>query len=382
LSLSRSITRLAISSLAALVALSGCTTSGGHHDTSSHAVSVAADDFQAVATGTTRTYYIAAEEVTWDYAPQGKNVITGKRFTPEESVFTEASPTRSGSKYVKCLYVGYTDATFKTKLPQPADMGLLGPTLRAEVGDRVVVHYRNNCSFGNSIHVHGFQYKKDSEGAPYQDGKTIKDDDEIAPGGYYTYHYTVPQSAGPTDSEGSTAMWMYHSHSDEIKDVYAGLTGFIVVTRHGEAKADGSPKDVDQEIFQLYEVDNENLSTLAEVNFAKLQKDRDPEEFEESNLMHSINGFVYGNGPMPVLKAGSRVRWYLMGMGTEVDLHTPHWHGNTVVSMGMRTDVVTLLPATMVTADMTPNNVGIWKEHCHVADHIAAGMIARYQVID
>jgi hephaestin len=28
-----------------------------------------------------------------------------------------------------------------------------------------------------------------------------------------------------------------------------------------------------------------------------------------------------------------------MAMGTAVDLHTPHWYGNTVVANGMRTDV-------------------------------------------
>ena len=78
--------------------------------------------------------------------------------------------------------------------------------------------------------------------------------------------------------------------------------------------------------------------------------------------MHSINGYVYGNQPLGLRRGdarkGQRVRWYLMGMGTEVDLHTPHWHGNTVTSMGMRTDVVGLLPASMVTADMTPDDAG------------------------
>jgi manganese oxidase len=69
-----------------------------------------------------------------------------------------------------------------------------------------------------------------------------------------------------------------------------------------------------------------------------------------------------------------------MGMGTEVDLHTPHWHGNTVLTAGMRTDVLSLLPATMAVADMTPDDPGTWLYHCHVADHISAGMLARYTV--
>jgi hephaestin len=96
--------------------------------------------------------------------------------------------------------------------------------------------------------------------------------------------------------------------------------------------------------------------------------------------MHSINGYVYGNGPMITMRKGQHVRWYVMSMGTEVDLHTPHWHGNTVTVGGMRTDTVSLLPATMVVADMVPDNVGIWLFHCHVNDHITAGMLSRYQV--
>jgi hephaestin len=36
---------------------------------------------------------------------------------------------------------------------------------------------------------------------------------------------------------------------------------------------------------------------------------------------------------------------------------------------------------TMVTADMVADNPGVWLFHCHVNDHITAGMIARYQVI-
>jgi len=47
---------------------------------------------------------------------------------------------------------------------------------------------------------------------------------------------------------------------------------------------------------------------------------------------------------------------------------------------GMRTDVVGLLPAQMVMADMQPDNIGTWLFHCHVNDHIKAGMIARFKV--
>jgi hephaestin len=180
-------------------------------------------------------------------------------------------------------------------------------------------------------------------------------------------------------------MWMYHSHTDEVSDTYAGLIGPMVVTRQGSARADGSPNDVDREMFAMFMVANENSSPFLDENIARFAEGGGPppgdeEDFEESNLMHSINGFVYGNGPMFTMRNAQRVRWYVMSMGTEVDLHTPHWHGNTVLVGGMRMDVVNLLPAQMVVADMVPDDNGIWLFHCHVADHITAGMLARYQV--
>jgi hephaestin len=48
--------------------------------------------------------------------------------------------------------------------------------------------------------------------------------------------------------------------------------------------------------------------------------------------------------------------------------------------MGMRTDVAELLPASMKIADMVPDAAGTWLMHCHVNDHITAGMQARYAV--
>jgi hephaestin len=34
----------------------------------------------------------------------------------------------------------------------------------------------------------------------------------------------------------------------------------------------------------------------------------------------------------------------------------------------------------MVVADMVPDYPGTWLYHCHVADHIHAGMLSLYQV--
>ena len=340
--------------------------------------------------GVTRTYYISADKVVWDYAPQGTNEITGKPFDDVADTYVKSGPGRIGSRYVKCLYRGYTDATFGHRIKRPADekyLGLLGPVIRAEVGDTIKVVFRNTCPFPASVHPHGVFYAKNSEGAPYNDGThgANKADDAVPTSGTHTYVWDVPPRAGPGPDDGSSVMWMYHSHTDEVSDTYAGLMGPMEITRRGMARPDGSPKDVDREVFALFSVMNENSSPFLDENVHRFAQppfpDPDDEDFEESNLMHSINGYVFGNQPMITMHRGEHVRWYVMSMGTEVDLHTPHWHGNTVTVNGMRMDVVSLLPATMVVADMVPDDVGTWLFHCHVNDHIRAGMLTRYTVL-
>jgi FtsP/CotA-like multicopper oxidase with cupredoxin domain len=335
----------------------------------------------------TRTYFIAADEVQWDYAPSGINQITGQPFDEAANVFVANGPDRIGKRYIKALYREYTDGTFGHLKPGPAHLGTLGPVIRGVVGDTIVVRFKNNTQFPVSIHPHGVFYDKANEGAPYADGSNAAAmrDDGVPPGEMYTYRWAVPERAGPGPADGSSVFWMYHSHTDEVADTYSGLMGPLVITAAGRARADGTPNDVDVELFNMFLVSDENQSHYLQRNidtFAGDPASVDPEsdEFIESNLMHSINGYVFGNLPGLTMRKGQRVRWNLMGMGTEVDLHTPHWHGNTVLVHGARQDVVELLPATLLVADMKPDDVGTWLYHCHVGDHILAGMQATYTV--
>jgi hypothetical protein len=138
--------------------------------------------------GRTRTYYISADVVNWDYAPLGTNEITGAPFDDVADTYVKSGPGRIGSKYEKCLYRGYTDAGFSHRVKRPVDeryLGLLGPVIRAEVGDTVKVVFRNTCPFPASVHPHGVFYAKNSEGAPYNDGThgAKKADDAVPTGG-------------------------------------------------------------------------------------------------------------------------------------------------------------------------------------------------------
>ena len=343
-------------------------------------------------TGVTRRYFISSDPVRWNYVPKGRNGVTGKPFDETANVFVGGGAGRVGTTYKKCLYRGYTDASFshlRKRSARDAYLGVLGPVIHAEVGDTIKIVFRNTCAFPTSVHPHGVFYAKGSEGAPYADGTrgAAKKDDAVPTGGRHAYTWRVPPRAGPGPGDVSSVMWMYHSHADEIADTYAGLMGPMVVTRAGMARADGTPKDVDRELFQDFFIDNESQSPLLGESEDELgtppfpESPEEDEAYEEANLKHSINGYLYGNQPMVTLRKGQHVRWYVMAMGTEVDLHTPHWHGNDVTVNGMRMDVVDLLPASMITADMVPDNAGTWLFHCHVNDHIAAGMMTRYRVV-
>jgi FtsP/CotA-like multicopper oxidase with cupredoxin domain len=339
--------------------------------------------------GQTRTYHIAADPLDWDYAPSGKNLL-GPHFDADAGTFLDHGDDRIGHVDRKSVYRAYTDDTFKTLAPRTAEwehLGMLGPPIHAEVGDTIKVVFRNNTPFPASVHPHGVFYDKASEGADYEDGTTGNDkaDDAVPQGGTHTYTWEVPERAGPGPGDESSVLWAYHSHTDEITDTNSGLIGPLIVTRRGMAKADGSPKDVDREVVTLFNIYDENLSPWLDWNIEHhtgkpKEVKKDDAEFKESNLKHSINGYLFGNMPGLDFKRGQRIRWYVFGSGTETGLHTPHWHGNTVLSMGQRMDMLDILPMTMKTADMVPDAPGQWLYHCHVNDHIAGGMAALYRV--
>lgn len=346
--------------------------------------------------GRTRVYYIAADEVVWDFAPSGRNEISGEAFDAIEKPFAEGGPRWLGHQALKSLYREYTDSTFTTLRPRSADqayLGYLGPLLRAEVGDTIRVVFRNHTHYPASLHPHGVFYNKDSEGAPYQDRSSGADkaDDGVPTGGTHVYVWPVPERAGPVPGEGSTAFWMYHSHVHEVQDVNAGLIGAIIVTARGLAKPDGSPKDVDREIVLSFTEMDENNSLHFMTNMRRYAAEADSVSidtvfaenagrYSQYNFKETLNGFIYGNLPMPTMRVGQRVRWYVMGT-TNFEIHAPHWHGNVVTIGHMRTDVATLLPMGMIVADMTPDNPGVWLVHCHVANHLLMGMQGRYEVL-
>ena len=348
------------------------------------------------ATGQTRTYYIAADEVTWDYAPGGVNQITRQPFGDAESFWVASGPHQIGKVVKKALYREYTDATFTRLKPRSKEwehLGFLGPLLRAEVGDTIQVVFKNNLRFPVSMHPHGVLYQRDSEGAVYGDASN----QAVPPGATRTYIWPVPERAGPGPGDMSSMLWMYHSHVNEIADTNAGLVGPMIITARGMAKPDGTPKDVDrefviafatviegespylQENIQQYTGDPKGVKVISTPNGVRGMLTGNPAAPFDPLVREAINGFLFGSTPGLTMNVGDRVRWYLMAT-SNFELHAPHWHGNTVLVQHMRTDVATLLTMGMLVADMVPDNPGTWLFHCHVGGHLRGGMQALYAV--
>ena len=364
------------------------------------ALLLAVADVRCQASATThrahvRIYYIAADEVDWTYVPsRGDQAITGNKDDFANDSASRGTLDPNATTYRKATFREYTDSSFRSLKARPENwihLGILGPLIRAEVGDTIKVVFRNHATRPYSLHPHGVFYQKDSEGFAYLDGTSGADtkDDAVAPGDSHIYIWPVPQRAGPAEGDGSTAFWLYHSHVNEGRDINAGLIGPIIITRRGMARSDGSPKDVDREFVTEFGLFDEPLSWYWDWNVARIYGD--PRKYDGNDTrvhqfhhFYTINGYLEGNGPMLTMRAGERVRWYIFANPNEEDawdIHTVHWHGQTAVVGHMRTDMIMLTPMMSAVADMRPDNPGVWLLHCHMPGHFRAGMYTRFTVL-
>nr|XP_039331519.1 hephaestin isoform X5 [Saimiri boliviensis boliviensis] len=341
--------------------------------------------------GATRVYYLGIRDVQWNYAPKGKNVITNQPLDSDivASSFLKSDKNRIGGNYKKTIYKEYKDDSYTDEVAQPAWLGFLGPVLKAEVGDVILIHLKNFATRPYTIHPHGVFYEKDSEGSLYPDGSSgpLKADDSVPPGGSHIYNWTIPEGHAPTDADPACLTWIYHSHVDAPRDIATGLIGPLITCKRGALGRNSAPQrqDVDHEFFLLFSVIDENLSWHLDENIATYcsdpaSVDKEDETFQESNRMHAINGFVFGNLPELNMCAQKRVAWHLFGMGNEVDVHTAFFHGQMLTTRGHRTDVAHIFPATFVTAEMVPWEPGTWLVSCQVNSHFRDGMQALYKV--
>ncbi|XP_032708341.1 ceruloplasmin isoform X1 [Lontra canadensis] len=332
-------------------------------------------------------YYIGIIETTWDYASDSeKKLISVDR--EHSDVYLQNGPNRIGRIYKKALYLQYTDKTFTTVLEKPIWLGFLGPIIKAETGDNVYVHLKNFASRPYTFHPHGITYRKEHEGAIYPDNTTDfhKADDKVYPGEQYTYVLDATQDQSPGEEDSNCVTRIYHSHIDAPKDIASGLIGPLIICKK-DSLDNEKEKNIDQEFVVMFSVVDENLSWYLDDNIKTYcsepeKVDKDDEDFQESNRMYSMNGYVFGSLPGLSMCAEDRVRWYLFGMGNEVDVHAAFFHGQVLTNKNYRIDTVNLFPATLFEAFMVAQNPGEWMLSCQNLNHLKAGLQAFFQVQD
>ncbi|XP_061422642.1 ferroxidase HEPHL1-like [Lethenteron reissneri] len=335
--------------------------------------------------GKERTFFIAAEEVDWDYGPSGVNNATGEDLTQpgsdSEKYFTKG-PSRIGGVYRKILYTEYTDANFTTRrqrTPKQSHMGMLGPVLRAEVGDEIVVTFKNLGSRGYNIHPHGvFASNEHVAKGSYELHKVAA----VPAGGMHTYRWAVPQGAGPTQADEPCITYLYTSSVNHVRDGHSGLVGPLLICRNGSLDQHGDQSGTDEEVFLLFDVVDEGLSWYLQWNKQQnnvTAPDDDP-SFREANLRHTINGFMFGNLPGLEVCVGKRVSWHVLAVGSQADLHTAYFTGQTLLFDLRRVDTIALFPHLSYTALMLTDTTGGFELMCRTNEHFNEGMRAKFRV--
>jgi suppressor of ftsI len=98
----------------------------------------------------------------------------------------------------------------------------LGPTLRAERGEKVAVEVANDLDVTTSVHWHGMHLPAAMDGGPHQ---------PVEPGGTWRPTWTIDQPAA--------TLWYHpHPHGETEEHVYRGLAGLFLLDDDASRAAD------------------------------------------------------------------------------------------------------------------------------------------------
>lgn len=239
-----------------------------------------------------------------------------------------------------------------------------GPTLRANEGDRLRVHFVNGGGHPHTIHFHGIH-------SAYHDGVTGIGRGDIQPGEEFTYEFT----ANPFGCH------LYHCHSSPLKrHIHKGLYGGFVVNpdpaRHGQQARSRHPDYVESEEWQEFVMVMNAFDTT----------------FDAANEIYAINSvaFHYMKHPIPIDRSRP-VRVYLINL-TEFDpINSFHLHANffdyfdhgTTLEPTLRT-VDTIMQAQgqrgILEFSFANHEPGQYMFHAHVSEFAELGWMSVFDV--
>ncbi|KAM6310335.1 coagulation factor V [Aegotheles albertisi] len=325
--------------------------------------------------GNERRYYIAAEEVCWNYAGYKKSAMTNDK------------TCKDGTTY-KVIFQSYTDSTFTTLQDEDEyeeHLGILGPVIRAEVNDVILVHFKNLASRPYSLHAHGLLYEKSSEGSIYDDESSawFQEDDKVQPNSSYIYVWYANRRSGPVQPGAACRSWVYYSDLNMEKDIHSGLIGPILICQKGTFSQSNNSRTSARDYFLLFMVFDEEKSWYFDKRSRRPCTEK-TQETQQCHRFHAINGITYNLQGLRMYE-GELVRWHLLNMGGPKDIHVVHFHGQTFIEQGEpkhQLGTYTLLPGSFRTIEMKPQRPGWWLLDTEVGEYQQAGMQASYLVIE
>lgn len=319
--------------------------------------------------------------------------------------------------------------------PDPTDNGTMGtipgPVIECNVGDRVIVHFRNNdgrkVSFekrSHSLHTHGFVFNTTSDGAYplspedrtqpvgsesdlWKDVKPQSDfkrGDRVPPGGTFTYTWNTfgwPTTAG---------VWLYHDHSIyDHENVGLGAIGIVVIHNPNNTENDVLNPDLPDGSHVGSPLDKTGFFIEPPANAQYLLL------FHEVGRYMCMNGrWKLGNAPTLVAGVNSKMIFGIVTMGDAA--HTFHLHGhrwvingpdgihpadiensieNRSVSQFEDTRIMsaansfnfTIRQGSFMGSVFRPDpsqgsGLGEWHMHCHILMHMMNGMMGSLLVVN
>jgi FtsP/CotA-like multicopper oxidase with cupredoxin domain len=224
-----------------------------------------------------------------------------------------------------------------------------GPRIQLTEGDHVRIKFRNNLPESTTVHWHGLIVPNE------MDGPAKIAQPPVAPGGQYTYEFTVSQSG----------TYFYHSHDHPDRQQGLGLYGALLI----------APKDSAADV----KADLEYTIQLQE--WLKREWLTYPAMLMEGGLPNyfTINGKSYPETDTVFMKVGQTIKIRFIGTNNNF-VHPMHVHGGPfqVVARDGETlaenqrffaDTVNVGPGQRYDVVWTARKPGKWLVHCHIPHH-------------
>ncbi len=239
-----------------------------------------------------------------------------------------------------------------------------GPTLRANEGDKLRIHFVNSGSHPHTIHFHGIH-------SAHHDGVTGIGRGDIEVGETFTYEF----EAKPFGCH------LYHCHTTPLKrHIHKGLYGAYIVNpdpaKHGEKAKHRHPDHPESHEWQEFVMVMNAFDTT----------------FDAGNEVYAVNSaaFHYMKHPIPVDRTRP-VRIYLINV-TEFDpINSFHLHANffdyydhgTTLEPTLRTvDTISQVQGQRGILEFTyqDHEPGLYMFHAHVTEFAELGWMSVFDV--